>query len=59
MKDSLMKNLGVLLVLAGVLLIAVYYLGVQVNALLVIAIVLELAGIISFIFLNKKEDKRE
>ena len=51
-----MKNdLGILLVIAGVLCLLVYVLGVQVNALLVISLVLEVAGILAYILFNRKQ----
>ena len=53
---SLLKNLGVILVLAGVICLIVYYFAMPSNALLVCSIVLELIGIATYIFMNKKFD---
>ena len=52
--NTLMKNLGAILVLLGIVCLAVYYFGVQVNALLVAGLALEFAGILAYIFLNKR-----
>ena len=52
--DTLLKNLGAILVLLGVLCLAIYYFGVQVNALLVVALVLEVAGLFVHVILNKR-----
>ena len=54
--NSLLKNLGIILVLAGVICLVVYYFGAQYNWLLALSIVLELAGILSYIFINKRID---
>lgn len=51
---TLLENLGSILVLLGVICLAVYYFGVQVNALLVASMVLEVAGVFAYIFLNKR-----
>lgn len=50
---NLLENLGAILVLLGVICLAVYYFGVQVNALLVASMVLEVAGVLSYVFLSK------
>lgn len=50
---NLLENLGAILVLLGVICLAVYYFGVQVNALLVASMVLEAAGVLSYVFLSK------
>ena len=50
---TLLENLGAILVVLGVICLAVYYFGVQVNALLVISLVLDVAGVLSYVFLNK------
>ena len=52
--NTLLKNLGAILVLLGVACLAVYYFGVQVNAVLVASMVLEVAGILSYIFINRR-----
>ena len=52
--NTLLKNLGAILVLLGVVCLAVYYFGVQVNALLVASMVLEVAGILSYILINRR-----
>ena len=52
--NTLLKNLGAILVLLGVICLAIYYFGVQVNGLLVASMVLEVAGILSYIFINSR-----
>ena len=52
--NTLLKNFGAILVLLGVVCLAVYYLGVQVNGLLVAALALEVAGVLSYILINKR-----
>ena len=52
--NTLLKNLGAILVLLGVVCLAVYYFGVQQNFLLVASLVLEVAGILSYIFINRR-----
>jgi hypothetical protein len=52
--NTLLKNLGAILVLLGVVCLAVYYFGVQVNALLVVSMILEVAGVLSYIFINSR-----
>ena len=52
--NTLLKNLGAILVLLGVVCLAVYYFGVQKNFLLVASLVLEVAGILSYIFINRR-----
>ncbi len=53
MNNSL-KYLGVVLILLGVVCLIVYKYALPSNALLIIAMVLELAGILGYIFVNKK-----
>ena len=53
---NFLKSLGIILVLAGVVCLLVYETSVQVNALLVTALVLEVAGILSYILLNRYPD---
>ena len=50
---NLLENLGAILVVLGVICLAVYYFGVQVNALLVISLVLDTAGVLAYVFLPK------
>lgn len=52
--NNLLKNLGAILVLLGVVCLAVYYFGVQVNALLVISMVLEISGLFAHVLINKR-----
>ena len=52
--NTLLKNLGAILVLLGVICLAVYYFGVQINALLVASLVLEVGGLFAHVLLNKK-----
>ena len=51
---TLLNNLGIILVLLGVICLVVYFFGVQKNILLATSLVLEVAGIFAFIFLNKR-----
>lgn len=53
---TLLKYLGVLLVLCGVVCLAIYYFANPTNTLLWLSLVLELVGILSYIFINKKID---
>ena len=53
---TLLESLGAILVLLGVVCLAVYYFGVQVNALLVASMVLEVGGVFAYIFLNKRSN---
>ena len=48
------KYLGVCLLILGVLCLVVYKYALPVNGLLVAALVLELAGIFAYIFINKR-----
>ena len=52
--DTLLKNLGAILVLLGVVCLAIYYFGVQVNGLLVAALTLQVVGLIVHVILNKR-----
>lgn len=52
--NNLLKNLGAILVLLGVVCLAIYYFGVQVNALLVISMVLEVSGLFAHVLINKR-----
>jgi len=49
-----MKDLGIILVLLGALCLVVYSFALQANWLLVVSLVLELAGILAYIFLNRR-----
>ncbi len=48
------KYLGVCLLLLGVVFLVVYKFALQENWVLISAMVLELAGIFAYIFINKK-----
>lgn len=50
---TFLKYLGAILVLCGVLCLVYYYFFTQTNALLVVSLVLEIVGIVSFILINK------
>ncbi len=50
---TFLKYLGAILVLCGVLCIVYYYFVAQTNVLLLVSIILEVIGVISFIVLNK------
>jgi len=50
---SFLKYLGVILLLIGVVCLVVYKYAVPENGLLITAIVLEIVGILSYIFINK------
>ncbi len=50
---TLLKYSGAILVLLGVVCLLVYYVGVRTNAMLVVAMVLEVVGILTFILTNK------
>ena len=52
--NTLLKNLGAILVLLGVVCLAIYYFGVQVNGLLVAALALQVAGLFAHVILNKR-----
>ena len=51
---NLLNNLGIILVLLGVICLVVYFCGVQKNFLLASSLVLEVAGILAYIFINKR-----
>lgn len=50
---TLLKYSGAILVLLGVVCLLVYYVGVRTNSMLVVAMVLEAVGILTFILTNK------
>ena len=52
--ELLKKYLGVVLLLLGVVCLVVYKFALPHNALLITAMVLEVAGILAYIFINKK-----
>lgn len=52
--ETLLKNLGAILVLLGVVCLAVYFFGVQKNGLLVASLALEVVGVFAHVFLNKR-----
>ncbi len=54
--DTLLKNLGLIIFLCGVICLCVYYFGVPSNGLLVSSLVLEFIGIIAYVILNKRLD---
>lgn len=51
--ENFLKNLGVIILLLGVVCLLVYKFALQENWLLIASIVLEIAGIITYIILNK------
>lgn len=51
--DTLLKYLGAIIVLIGVIVLVVYHFGTPSNALLVVSIVLMLAGIGTHIVVNR------
>ena len=53
---NLLKYLGVILLLLGVVCLVCYKFVLPENSLLITAMVLEVVGILSFIFINKKLD---
>ena len=53
---NFLKIIGIILVLAGVACLVVYETSMQVNALLITALVLEVAGILSYMLLNRYLD---
>ena len=52
--NNLLKYLGVILLLLGVVCLVVYKFAVPQNGLLVAGLALELVGIAAHVFLNKK-----
>ena len=53
--SSFRKYFGVILLLLGFICLVVYKCGIADNALLIIAMLLELAGIIVYIRINRKD----
>ncbi len=54
--ETFKKYLGVILLLAGVLCLVCYKYAMPENWLLVAGMVLEVAGVLSYIFINKRLD---
>ena len=54
--NSLQKYLGVILLVLGVLCLIVYKFALPHNALLILAMILEVGGILAYIFINKKQN---
>lgn len=50
---SLLNYLGIILLLLGVICLVIYQLAVQVNGLLITGMVLEVLGILAYIFVKK------
>ena len=50
---TLLKYLGVILLLLGVVCLVVYKFALPANGLLIASMALEVCGILSFIFINK------
>jgi uncharacterized membrane protein YwaF len=51
---NFLQYVGIIVLLLGVLCLVVYKYAVQDNALLISAMVLQVLGILSFIFINKR-----
>lgn len=54
--NSLLKNLGLIIFLCGVICLCVYFFAAPSNALLVASLALEFVGIIAYIAINKRID---
>ena len=54
--NTLLKSLGAILVLLGVVCLAVYFFGTQVNALLAVGLGMEIVGLFAHVLINKKLD---
>ena len=52
--NTFLKNIGLIVVLLGVLCLVIYHLAVPSNALLVTALVLEVVGILLYIILGRR-----
>ena len=52
--ENFKKYLGVILLLLGVLCLVVYKFALPQNGLMIAAMVLEVAGILAYIFINKR-----
>ena len=53
---TLLKNLGAILVLLGVVCLAIYYFSLPENYLLVTSLALEVVGIATYVLVNKLVD---
>ncbi|MBQ9602778.1 MAG: hypothetical protein IJR42_03100 [Paludibacteraceae bacterium] len=53
--DSIKKYLGVALIVLGVLCLVIYKYALPQNFLLILSMVLEVGGILAYIFINKKQ----
>lgn len=51
--NTLLKNLGVLLVLGGIACLAVYFFNTPKNALLVAGLALEIVGAVCYVLMNR------
>ena len=54
--NSLLKNLGLIIFLCGVICLCIYRFGTPSNVLLVSSIALEFVGILAYIIINKRID---
>jgi putative flippase GtrA len=54
--ETLLKNFGIIILLLGVVCLVVYKFACPSNALLIVSIALEIAGIISYIVINRRRD---
>lgn len=52
--NTFLKNLGLIIVLCGVLCLVIYHLAIPSNALLVTSLVLEVVGILLYIILGRR-----
>jgi len=52
--DSLKKYLGVILLILGVLCLVIYKFALPQNWLLISSMVLEVGGILAYVFINRK-----
>ena len=51
---NILSYVGIIVLLLGVVCLVIYKYAVQENALLIAAMVLQVLGILSFIFINKR-----
>ena len=51
--ETFLKNLGIIILLLGVLCLVIYKFAFQENWLLIFSLALEIAGILTYIFVNK------
>lgn len=54
--NSLLKNLGLIIFLCGVVCLCIYYFSTPSNGLLVSSLALEFVGILTYIIINKRID---